>query len=73
MCAKIIPIEIARIPMQSTLITQSCRIGQCLYFLIEIQTFIACDPVGDNKKMRCYMKEQVNLHISKGASSRDYM
>ena len=40
-----------------------------------MQTFIACDPEleGDTKKMRCHMKEQVHLHISKGASSRHFM
>ena len=72
-CAKILPIEIARIPMQSTCLARSCKIGQCFYFQIEIQIFIVCDPEGDTKKMSCHVKEQVYLHISKGASSRHYM
>ena len=35
-----------------------------------MQTFIACDPEleGDTQKMRCHLKEQVYLHISKFSS-----
>ena len=49
LCAKIFPIEIARIPVWSMCIARPCKIGQWFYVKFEIQTFNTRDPEGETQ------------------------